>query len=842
MNKENNVRVVMEKSFIDYAMSVITDRALPDVRDGLKPVHRRILFAMFEAGNTHNKGYKKSARMVGDVIGKYHPHGDSSVYGAAVRMAQPFSMYQPLIDGQGNFGSIDGDNPAAMRYTEMRMSRIAGEMFDDIYRETVEFRPNYDGNENEPVILTAPFPNLLVNGVDGIAVGMATSIPPHNLRSVIDSTLRIIDEPDVDATVIASILKAPDFPTQGVVHDLGGFMDAVTTGRGKVKLRSRWHEEPRNRGASSLVVTEIPFQVNKANLVEKIALLVNEKKVEDIVAMRDESDKDGIRVVMDIRAGASAEVIFSQLVAMTDLETSISYNCVALDQGTPRLMGLMEIIQKWLEFRKDVVHKRYVFNRKQLRAKLHILEGFIAILSQLDRAIKIIRDASTPADAKAELMNAFGVDDAQAQSVLDMRLQKLTGMEIDAIRADHMDTIEKVAALTEVIESPERIVSVIRQELVDIEKRYGGERRTEINMSLSSVQHEDLIEREDVLIVVTRNGYIKRLPASSLGEQNRRTRGKRIVTVGDDDEVSTIFQCNSHDHLMVFSQSGQVYSGRAFRMPEGTLISKGRHIRNVIDGLDEEISAMLAIPDKEKDMTIVTVTKNAQVKRTSIDDYTGANRKGGIRGVTLDEGDALVNVFACRPYDHMMLVCDGGRAIRFDIEDVRTVGRSASGVRGMRLDNHEVLVGAYVIQGQGEPCPFIIHQQEVDGVIEPVRVMDTSHMDAGRFLVCVGDRGVGKRTSVSEFGIQARGGKGMAAMKLNNKTGKLIAAVGATLENDLVMFASNGVSNRIWAGNVQESGRATSGSYLMNLDANESVVSVTLAAHQDDIDTSDQVE
>jgi DNA gyrase subunit A len=827
------IRHIMEQSFIDYAMSVITDRALPDVRDGLKPVHRRILFAMHEAGNDWNKGYKKSARMVGDVIGKYHPHGDSSVYDAAVRMAQPFSMRHVLIDGQGNFGSVDGDSPAAMRYTEMRLSRLAGEMFGDLHKETVDFRPNYDGNEKEPTVLTAPYPNLLVNGVEGIAVGMATSIPPHNLRAVIDATCALIDDPETDAAAIIKLLQAPDFPTGGIVHGLGGFADAVTKGRGKIMLRSKWHTEERGRGASTIILDELPYQVNKANLVAKIAQLVRDKEIEDIVGLRDESNKEGIRVVIELRAGTSPEVIFAQLVAKTDVQVSFNYNCVVLDGGKPCQMGLADMLRGWLAFREDVVLKRYIYERKQAQARLHILEGLMAAIGMLDKVIALIRAAENPAAAKTGLMDLLSIDEAQAQAILDLKLQKLTGLELEALSKEHQEFVAKVAALTELIESPEKIRGVIRDELQDIAKRYGDDRRTEIGSGIADVAHEDLIEREDVLITMTRGGYIKRIPASALSAQGRGTRGRRLMDAGDEDTVSAIFHCHSHDQLMVFAQSGQVYAGKAYKIPEGSITAKGRHIRNVIEGLDEEIAAMLALPEVAADLSIVTVTALGQVKRTAVDDYAGASRRGGIKGVTLDDGDKLVGVFACRPHDHLMLVSSTGQCIRFDIEDVRVMGRTAGGVRGMRLDGNARVVGAYVVAGNGEAPPVKVIQTEVDGEIKPVETLDTAAMDEGKFLVCVGQQGVGKRTGVGEFPVQGRGGKGVVAMKLSHKTGDLVAALGATLDQDLVMFASNGVSNRVSVESVRGTGRAASGVILMNLDKEQSVVSVALAMRED---------
>ena len=790
----------MEQSFIDYSMSVITDRALPDVRDGLKPVHRRILFAMHEASNTYNKAYKKSARMVGDVIGKYHPHGDTSVYGAAVRMAQPFSMNALLIDGQGNFGSIDGDNPAAMRYTEMRLSRMSGEFFNDLHKETIQWRPNYDGSEKEPEVLTAPFPNLLVNGVEGIAVGMASSIPPHNLTAVVDATLHLMDNPEASTADLVNILKAPDFPTAALVHGLDGFADAMETGRGRVKIRAKWHEEERGRGASAIIIDELPYQVNKARLVAKIAELVREKIVEDIVDMRDESNKEGIRIWIALKKDASPEAIFSELCSKTELETSVSYNCVVLVKGIPKLIGLKSIIQEWIKFRQEVVLARHVFERKQALARLHILAGFMAALGLLDEVIKTIRGADSPGQAKSDLMALLSVDDVQAQAILDLRLQKLTGMELDSIRQEHAQFVAKVAALTEIIESPQRIDEVIRAELHEVVKLFGHARTTEIGYDISDITREDLIARENVLLVMTKGGYIKRLPANALERQNRGTRGKKAMEIGDDDTISFMRQAHSHDSLIVFAKSGQVYGIKAYRVPEGSLTQKGRHIKNVIEGLDAEIQSVLSLPEHDSETSILTITRSGQVKRTDIENYAGTTRKGGIKGAFIDEGDELVSAFTVKDQDHIILVANTGKAIRFEATDVRVSGRTAGGVRGIRLDDDEFIVGAAIVQGG---------------------------KDDNLYLLCVGANGVGKRTNVEEFTSQSRGGGGVMAFKANSKTGNLVAAMGVTEDTDLILLSSNGVSNRISVPDIRETGRVASGVNLMNVDAGHNVVSVT---------------
>lgn len=804
----------MSQNFLDYSMSVITGRALPDARDGLKPVHRRVLFAMEVAGNHHNKAYKKSARMVGDVIGKYHPHGDVSVYDAAVRLAQPFSMATPLIDGQGNFGSIDGDNPAAMRYTEMRLTRLSGDFFNDLNKETVRFQDNYDGSEREPSVLPVPYPNLLVNGVDGIAVGMASTIIPHNLAAVVEATLHLMSFPDASTAEIVGLLKAPDFPTGGLVHGLDGFAEAVEVGRGRVKLRSKWHLEDRGRGMFAIIIDELPYQVNKSVLVAKIATLVREKLINDIVGLEDHSNKDGIRVFIALKKDASPEAVFADLASKTDIEVSFNYNCVVIVYGAPCQLGLKNLILVWIKFREEVVLARFVFERKQARAKLHILEGHIAALKQLDAVIALIRGAADTSTARAELQTLLSVDEQQAQAVLDLRLQKLTGMELDSIRAEHAQFVLKVEELTAVIDSPESIRGVIRTELADISKRYGIPRRTEIGHGISDITREDMIPREDVLIAMTRGGYIKRMPVSALLRQNRGTRGKKAMEVGDDDSINFMRQSHSHDSLMVFAKSGQVYGIKAYRIPEGSLTTKGRHIRNVIDGLDEEISAVLALPEKDPALSVLTVTRSGQVKRTSLEDYNGATRRGGIKGLGLDEGDELLAAFAVRDGDHLMLVSNSGKSIRFLVDEVRVMGRAAGGVRGIRLEDSDSMIGAAVIPTGTAP---------------------------ELFLLCVGDKGVGKRTPVSDFPVQGRAGGGVIAFNENTKTGKLIGAMGVTVDQDLIMFASNGVSNRVTVADIRETGRAASGVYLMTMDAGQTLVSVTTALKVDEEEVVDVV-
>lgn len=804
---EAHASPVMRRAYIDYSMSVITERSLPDVRDGLKPVHRRILWAMQEAGNVASHGYRKAARTVGDVIGKYHPHGDTSVYDAAVRMAQDFSMAIPLIDGQGNFGSIDGDNPAAMRYTEMRLARVATDIFADIGKETVFWAPNYDGTEREPSVLPMPFPNLLVNGGEGIAVGMASKIPPHNLREVCEVTKRLIHEPGVANDVLLRLMQGPDFPTHALVHSMDGYAQAFESGRGAVKVRARWHEEERSHGSMALVIDELPYQVNKAKLVSDIADLVRKKTIDGITDLRDESNKEGLRIYIALRRDVSPEVVFAELTARTEVEVSFSYNVVALDNGRPRQMGLREVMELWIAFRREVVLARYIFDRKKARAREHILAGYLAALGALDAVIQTIRQAPGAVEARERLMALLSIDEEQAQAVLDLRLQKLTSMETAAIRTEHEQVLAKIAELTDVIESPAKIDAIICDELDQVADRHGWDRRTEVAYGLSSITREDLIERENVLITMTKNGYVKRLPATALQSQNRGTRGKSAITVDEDDTLTFLQEAFSHDTLMVFTRTGQVHALKAYQIPEGNLASRGRHIKNVIDGLEDEIVAVLSVAEKDDTATLMTVTAQAQVKRTLLSEYDGASRKGGVRGVGIDESDELIAAFVAHDEDQVLLVSRAGQAIRFKASDARSMGRAAGGVRGMKIGLTDRLVGAAVINGREA---------------------------LSKCLLCVGELGVGKRTIISDFPLQGRAGSGVVAFKESRKTGPLVTAMAVSKDEDLVMLASNGVSNRVHVEDIRETGRSASGVILMNLDAGATLVSATAAVRIDD--------
>lgn len=792
---------IMRKSFLDYSMSVITDRALPDVRDGLKPVHRRILYAMRDAGNVAGKPYRKSARTVGDVIGKYHPHGDQAVYGAMVRLAQPFSLTVPLIDGQGNFGSIDNDPPAAMRYTEARLSKMATEVFfSEIKQETVNFRPNYDGTEEEPVVLPSALPNLLIAGIEGIAVGMASSVPTHNLREVVAATKILMVNPNASTIELMSVMPGPDFPTGGLLFETSGFADAVETGRGRVRLRAKWHVEKRSRG-EAIVIDEIPYATCKADVIAKIADLVKAKSLEDITDLRDESSKEGVRIWIAVRQGSDPHFVAAQLFAMTDLERTISYNVTVLDGGVkPVEMGLKMCLLRWIDFRRDVVKKRYEFERRQALKRLHILNGFIAAIGMLDEVIKTIREADTRKTAADGLMALLSLDTEQVEAILEMRLHKLTGMELDGLRREHEEVEARVTALTEIIESPAKIDEIIIEELTLLAIQFGQDRQTEIDESLSTTRREDLIVDEDVVLVMTRRGYTKRIKADDLRRQNRGTRGKKAIEVDEGDEIVLMESASSKDLLFVFTASGRVNGVHAYQVPEAT--GKGRHIKNIIEGLDEEILAACVLPENVENLSLVFATKGGVIKRTNATEYRGAWRKGGVNAITLDEGDSIVTV-SLASHDHeIMLIAQDGMVIRFPVADARPIGRTGRGVIGMR--NQAPIVDMLVIKSE-----------------------------ESRDLLLVTERAYAKRTELGLFRGQSRGGKGITGIK-GEKVGLVVAARLIDDEDDIVVLTDKGISNRVAAAEFRQIGRAAAGARLAKLDDGSKVAFVSLAKTQKD--------
>ncbi len=822
-----NLEDEMRQSYLDYAMSVIVGRALPDVRDGLKPVHRRVLHAMRELGNDHTKPYKKSARVVGDVIGKYHPHGDTAVYDAIVRMAQPFSMRYLLVDGQGNFGSVDGDAPAAMRYTEVRMTRIAGELLADIDKDTVDFVPNYDGSETEPSVMPARIPNLLVNGSSGIAVGMATNIPPHNLGEVVTATLALIEDPAISVAELMAIIPGPDFPTAGIINGSQGIYSAYTTGRGRVYVRARLHvEEIDARGREALVVTELPYQVNKARLIEKIAELVREKKLEGISELRDESDKDGMRVVIELRRGESSEVVLNNLYKQTPLETVFGINMVALRDGQPKVFDLKGLLECFVRHRREVVTRRTLFDLRKTRDRAHVLEGQAVALANIDEVIAVIKASPTPPEAREALTGRFwspgavtgmlaragnvstrpeGADEdfgpgpegyrlstIQAQAILDLRLQRLTGLEQAKIIAEYEELLGRIREFTEILADPDKLIAVIRGELGEIRDNYADKRRTEIVQVHSSLETEDLIPEEDVVVTLSHQGYAKAQSVSDYQVQKRGGRGRAATRVKEDDFVDKLFVANTHDTLLCFTSTGKVYWLKVYQVPRAGHGARGRPMVNLLPLEPEErINAVLPVRQFSDHNYIFMATSDGTVKKTSLDAFSRP-RTAGIRAIELHEGDRLVDVAITDGDCDLMLCASSGKAIRFHESDVRPMGRTASGVRGIRLaEGHEVI--ALLIMGQGE-------------------------------VLTATENGFGKRTDASEFPVQGRGGQGVIAIQTSGRNGRMVGAIQVRDEDEIVLISSGGTLVRTPVADVSRQGRNTQGVRLIRIDENDRLV------------------
>ncbi|QDX81304.1 DNA gyrase subunit A [Denitratisoma sp. DHT3] len=816
----------MRHSYLDYAMSVIVGRALPDARDGLKPVHRRVLYAMHELSNDWNKAYKKSARIVGDVIGKYHPHGDLAVYDTIVRMAQDFSLRYMLVDGQGNFGSVDGDNAAAMRYTEIRMARIGHELLADIEKETVDFGPNYDGSEREPLILPSRVPNLLINGSSGIAVGMATNIPPHNLSEVIDACQALLANPEADIEELIQIVQSPDFPTAGLIYGLSGVHEGYRTGRGRVVMRARTHVEDLPSGKQAIIVDELPYQVNKRTLLEKIAELVNEKKIEGISHLQDESDKSGMRVVIELKRGEVPEVVLNHLYKQTQLQDTFGMNMVALVDGRPRLLNLKEMLDCFLSHRREVVTRRTVFELRKARERGHILEGLAVALSNVDEIIALIKAAPAPADAKRELMarlwrsplveemlaratdagasrpegvgaefglsvQGYRLTDTQAQAILELRLQRLTGLEQDKIVAEYREVMAQIADLLDILARPERITAIIGEELAAIKLQFGDHRRSEIVASTADINIEDLIAREDMVVTLSHGGYFKRQPLADYRAQKRGGRGKQAAAMKEDDFVDRLFIANTHDYILCFSNKGRVYWLKVYEVPEGTRNSRGKPIVNLFPLVEgEKITAVLPVKEFDEQHYIFMATALGTVKKTALTAFANP-RKAGIIAVGLDEGDHLIGVAITDGRCDVMLFSDAGKAVRFDEEDVRPMGREARGVRGMMLE-----------EGQ--------------------RVISMLVADSENYSVLTAtENGYGKRTPIAEYTRHGRGTKGMIAIQTSERNGKVVAAVlvqsGETRE-EIMLISTGGVLIRTRITDIRELGRATQGVTLINLD------------------------
>ena len=833
----------MRRSYLDYAMSVIVGRALPDVRDGLKPVHRRVLYAMHELNNDWNRAYKKSARIVGDVIGKYHPHGDTAVYGTIVRMAQDFSLRYMLVDGQGNFGSVDGDNAAAMRYTEIRLSKIAHEMLHDIDKETVDFGPNYDGSESEPLILPARIPNLLINGSSGIAVGMATNIPPHNLNEVVDACLHLLRNPDATVDDLIELLPAPDFPTAGIIYGIQGVREGYRTGRGRVVMRAKTHFEDIDRGQrQAIIVDELPYQVNKRTLLERIAELVTEKKIEGISDIRDESDKSGMRVVIELKRNEVPEVVLNNLYKNTQLQDTFGMNMVALVDGQPRLLNLRQMLECFLSHRREVVTRRTVFELRKARERGHVLEGLAVALANIDEFIAIIKAAPTPPVAKQELMakswdsglvremlaraesdtpggrasyrpdglpavfgmqadGLYRLSDSQAQEILQMRLQRLTGLEQDKIVQEYREVMAIIADLLDILARPERITTIISDELGAIRAEFGDERRSQIELNATELDMEDLITPQDMVVTLSHSGYMKSQPISEYRAQKRGGRGKQAAATKEDDWIDTLFVANTHDYILCFSNRGRLYWLKVYEVPQGSRNSRGRPIVNMFPLSDgEKINVILPVRQFDAEHFIFMATARGTVKKTALTDFSNP-RKAGIIAVDLDEGDFLIGAAVTDGQHDVMLFSDAGKAVRFDENDVRPMGRQARGVRGMNLEEGQSVIAMLVAPAESADA--------VDGEAPAVTV--------GSVLTAT-ENGYGKRTPISEYTRHGRGTKGMIAIQTSERNGRVVAAALVAPEDEIMLITTGGVLIRTRVAEIREMGRATQGVTLINVD------------------------
>ncbi|MFW6012253.1 MAG: DNA gyrase subunit A [bacterium] len=795
----------MRSSYIDYAMSVIIGRALPDVRDGLKPVHRRVLYGMWEAGNTSTRPYKKSARIVGDVMGKYHPHGDAAIYDTVVRMAQDFSMRYPLVDGQGNFGSIDGDNPAAMRYTEIRLTKLAEEMIrDDIDKETVEWQPNYDGSESEPEVLPARVPNLLVNGASGIAVGMATNIPPHNLREVIEAVALLIDNPQATLDELMEVLPGPDFPTAGFIHGVDGIRSAYSTGRGIMQVRARATiETDPDTERQSIVVTELPFQVNKARLLERMAELVREKKLEGVTDLRDESDRDGIRIVLEVRRGEVPEILLNSLYKLTQMQVTFGMILLAIADNQPKVMNLRQLLEHFLDHRKQVVIRRTRYDLRKAEERAHILEGILKALDILDEVIATIRASGSPSEARERLMGDYGFTHPQAQAILDMRLQKLTGIEREKVVEEYRELMELIERLRAILGSEDLLLQEIRGELRDLAEAYGDDRRTEIIPQSHEITIEDLIADEDMVITVTRTGYVKRSPLALYRAQRRGGKGRTGMVTRDEDLVEHLYVASAHAYVLVFTESGRVHWLKVHEIPELGPAAKGKAIVNLLElAPDEKIATTVAVRDFPEDRYLVFATEKGMIKRTELAAYSNP-RAGGIHAVDVVEGDRLLEVRVIDGEHHLLLATENGYAIRFPETDVRPMGRVTRGVRGIKLRDGDRVVGLEVLSGDGD-------------------------------IFTVSERGYGKRTALDEYRVQSRGGMGIISLRVGEKTGKVVGTKQVAPEDGLIMITREGKIIRFPVEGVRTIGRATQGVKLMDIESSDRIVALAKVVEEDD--------
>lgn len=784
----------MKNSYLDYSMSVIVGRALPDARDGLKPVHRRVLFAMYDLGMLHNKPFKKSARIVGEVLGKYHPHGDTAVYDTLVRMAQGFSLRYPLIDGQGNFGSIDGDNAAAMRYTEARLNKLAEEILQDLDKETVDFVPNFDGSLDEPSVLPSKVPNLLINGSTGIAVGMATSIPPHNLSEVCDGVMKVIDSPQISVSELVQFVKGPDFPTGGMIMNSGGLIQAYGTGRGKVIVRAKTHLEE-NKTKQRIIVDEIPYMVNKSQLLEAIADLVRDKKVIGISDLRDESDQDGMRIVIELKQGSNSDVVLNQLFAHSRLQETISINLLALVGREPKVCSLKDIIVEFVSHRKEVVRRRTQFDLTKAQDRAHVLEGLIVALDDIDDVVKLIKSSKSSEEAKLGLMREYKLSEIQAQAILDMTLRKLTSLEQEKLRREHDDLVRLIQELKDILASEQRILGIIKAELMELKEKYGDKRRTELMQgNLDAIEEESLIKEEDMVVTLTHAGYVKRLPMDTYKAQRRGGKGIIAAETKEDDFVENLFVANTHDYLLFFTNKGKVHWLKVYQLPEAGRYAKGSAIVNVLQlGDNEKVTAFIPVSKFEDGKFLFMVTNNGTVKKTSLSEFSNP-RKGGIIALGIDEGDELKSVMLTNGKQQILIATENGSAIKFDESDVRPMGRTATGVIGIRLRDDKV-VGATIA-------------------------------DDKKTLLTVTEKGYGKRTQIEEYRLTSRGGVGVINLNITDKNGKVVGIASVEDSTELMLISQGGVLIRTTASQISVIGRNTQGVRVMKIEESDKVMSV----------------
>ncbi len=793
----------VKKSYLDYAMSVIVGRAIPDVRDGLKPVHRRILFSMYDMKNDYNKPYKKSARIVGDVIGKYHPHGDSAVYDAIVRMAQDFSLRYPLVDGQGNFGSVDGDSAAAMRYTEIRMAKIAHEMLKDIEKETVPFQPNYDGSLNEPVVLPARIPNLLVNGSSGIAVGMATSIPPHNLTEVIDGIIALIDNPEISIKELMNYIKGPDFPTGGIIYGISGIQKAYLEGRGRVVIRGKVNIEKVKGDRDRIVITEIPYQVNKANLITKIADLVRNKHIEGIADIRDESDRDGIRVVIELKKGVIPQVVLNHLYKHTQLQTSFSIIFLSLVNLQPKVLNLKGLLEEFISFRKEVVINRTRYELRKARERAHILEGLKIAIENIDEVISIIKKSKNPAFAKENLIKRFKFSDKQAQAILDMKLQRLTGLEREKILEEYRQILKLIADLEDILSSEKRVFGIIKNELIAIKEEYGDERKTHIIPDEQEFSIEDFIQEEDVVITVSGEGYIKRTPITSYRKQRRGGKGIRGTSTKEEDFIEHVFIASTHQTLLIFTTKGKCYWLKVYDIPEYGTGARGRSIANLLQlESDEKVAAYVSLKElKIEDKFIIFATEKGLIKKTPVSAFSNP-RKTGIIAITLREDDTLISAKVSGGDDLVFIATRNGKSIKFHESDVRSMGRTASGVKGINLRKGDVVVSMDIVSDDND-------------------------------VLTISEYGYGKRTSIKDYRLQSRGGSGIINMKVTDKTGRVVKVLTVDDNDEIVIMTIEGKAIRVKVSGISRIGRNTQGVRLLALNGNDVVIGAAKIARNE---------